>query len=343
MCESSLQYEAICGVGRFAGNTEVLSKANGQPPSSSHIAGSKADYESAVNLISEWSNLLGVDVPSNLSSLVFDAGSPESVHHLTGEWHNTNGHPLGLPRFWTDTYSVYLNYPINSSLTLGPAPTKEEPHPKPRFVAALKEDLLKEDPTSGRGIPPFHGYSISGTAEGQVVYAALGTKQDFDRLAELNISVAGKVALVRYGGPFRGLKVRAAQEAGAVACLIYSDPHEDPVKAADGYKMYPDGPAREPSSVQRGSVQALSFYPGDPSTPGKPSYRNASRLPIDEADSLPKIPSLPISYADALPLLNSLKGKGIRARDVGDDWEGEVPGVDEYWTGPSEDVAHVEN
>ena len=58
--------------------------------------------------------------------------------------------------------------------------------------------------------------------------------------------MTGKIALVRYGGNFRGLKVKAAQDAGAVGeyiqssafffnfkltifagCIIYSDPAED--------------------------------------------------------------------------------------------------------------------
>jgi N-acetylated-alpha-linked acidic dipeptidase len=40
---------------------------------------------------------------------------------------------------------------------------------------------------------------------------------------------------------------------------MYSDPGDDgDVTEKNGNKTYPDGPAREPSSVQRGSVQFLS-------------------------------------------------------------------------------------
>lgn len=39
--------------------------------------------------------------------------------------------------------------------------------------------------------------------------------------------MTGKIAMVRYGGNFRGLKVKAAQDAGAAGVLIYSDPAED--------------------------------------------------------------------------------------------------------------------
>ena len=88
---------------------------------------------------------------------------------------------------------------------------------------------------------------------------------------------------------FRGLAVRAAQEHGAVGVLLYTDPADDGgVTEAHGHAAYPDGPARQRSSVERGSVQALSFQPG------APSYRDAARLPREEAISLPRIPSLPI-------------------------------------------------
>ncbi|EPQ27743.1 uncharacterized protein PFL1_04880 [Pseudozyma flocculosa PF-1] len=306
-----------------------------------HYAGLDADYHLALQVLDEWAGLLGIDLPDNRTQLVFDAGSNESKDHVQGKGHATG------PRAWTDTYSVWLNYPINSSLTLSrPRPSDgddDQPAPEPYFTAALKEDVLDQDPTSAKGVPTFHGYSASGSASGQIVYAGMGRREDFDGLAARGIDVRGKVVLVSYGGVFRGLKVRAAQEAGAVACLIYTDPIEDGnVTVGNGYAAYPDGPARHPSAVQRGSVQGLSIYPGDPATPEKPSYRNATRLDPDTADSLPKIPSLPLSYQDARPLLESLRGKGVPARDINDRMPGALPGI-EYWTGPSDDVAHVEN
>lgn len=66
------------------------------------------------------------------------------------------------------------------------------------------------------------------------------------------------------------------------------------------YPPYPAGPARNPSSVQRGSVQYLSSYPGDPTTPGYPAYPDAERT---EGSNIPKIPSLPISWANAQKLI----------------------------------------
>ncbi len=88
--------------------------------------------------------------------------------------------------------------------------------------------------------------------------------------------------------------------------LIYSDPRDDgAVTVANGYEPYPAGPARNPTAVQRGSVQYLSLYPGDPTTPGAPAYENATRT---EGGNIPKIPSLPISWANAQRLLKEISG-----------------------------------
>lgn len=70
---------------------------------------------------------------------------------------------------------------------------------------------------------------------------------------------------------------------------------------------YPHGPARNKDSVQRGSVQFLSMYPGDPTTPGIPAYENATRT---EGINIPSIPSLPISWNNAQILLNEIAEGG---------------------------------
>ena len=98
-----------------------------------------------------------------------------------------------------------------------------------------------------------------------VVYANFGTLEDFKKLASLGVSVKGKIVMVRYGGNFRGVKVYIAQQYGAAGVLIYSDPGDDGYVKGD---MYPRGPYRPETGVQRGSVQFLPLYPGDPETPG---------------------------------------------------------------------------
>ena len=51
---------------------------------------------------------------------------------------------------------------------------------------------------------------------------------------------------MRYGGAFRGLKIRAAEQFGCIGALIYSDPIDDgPIGKEDHdnpAKAYPEGP-----------------------------------------------------------------------------------------------------
>jgi N-acetylated-alpha-linked acidic dipeptidase len=92
-------------------------------------------------------------------------------------------------------------------------------------------------------------------------------------------------------------------------------------------EIYPDGPMRPPSAIQRGSVLFLSHVPGDPSTPGWPSIAGAKRLTRDQMTNVPKIPSLPIAYAEAGKILRRLGGPVVPA-----EWQGGLPFA--YHVGP---------
>jgi N-acetylated-alpha-linked acidic dipeptidase len=166
-------------------------------------------------------------------------------------------------------YDVYLNYPrdhrlalleIDSNVTdIG---TDQRTH-KLKHECSLEEDVLEKDGTTGLQdrIPTFHGYSASGNVTAPFVYVNFGTHQDFEDLLAANVALKGKIAIAKYEHGFRGLKVKRAQELGMVAMVIYSDPQQDgEVTKVNGYKAYPEGPARNPSSVQRGSVQFISPY-----------------------------------------------------------------------------------
>ena len=72
--------------------------------------------------------------------------------------------------------------------------------------------------------------------------------------------------------------------------------------------VYPKGPWRPVASGQRGSVQYLFDYPGDPLTPGKPSIAGVPRLKPEEATDLTKIPVQPIAYDVARTLISPLRG-----------------------------------
>jgi len=172
-------------------------------------------------------------------------------------------------------YDVYINYPVGHRLALlaktgkgevGSAEEEREAEGKKggykvRYECGMEEDVLDEDPTSGLDIriPTFHGYSASGNVTAQYVYVNFGTYQDFEDLVLASVSLKGNIALVKYGGIFRGLKVKRAQELGMVGVVMYTDPQEDgEITEENGYQTYPNGPARNPSSVQRGSTQFLS-------------------------------------------------------------------------------------
>lgn len=217
-------------------------------------------------------------------------------------------------------YDVYINYPSDHSVSLLEKSSDAKSWDV-TFKASLTEDVLEDDPTTSAQdkIPTFHGYSASGNVTGSFVYVNYGTYQDYADLVAAGIDFKGKIAIARYGGIFRGLKVKRAQELGAVGVLIYSDPGDDgEITEENGYAAYPEGPARNPSSVQRGSVQFLSSRPGDPTTPGYPSKPGVPRAPADE--TTPSIPSIPISYADAIPLLKALNGHGPQASDLNKYW-----------------------
>ncbi len=128
--------------------------------------------------------------------------------------------------------------------------------------------------------------------------------------------------LVRYGQIFRGTKVYLAQQAGAAGVLLFTDPADS---ATPGTSAYPDGRNPPPAAVQRGSVQFLPNYPGDPTTPGvasTPSLPAADRIPVNKLQyDLPSIPTQPISAADAAPILRALGGP-VAPKE----WQGAVIG-----------------
>ena len=181
----------------------------------------------------------------------------------------------------------------------------------------VSSDPFQDDP---RVLPAFNGSSPSGDVTGDVVYANYGRPEDFQKLADEKIDLHGKIVLVRYGGNFRGVKVYIAQQRGAAGVLIYSDPYDDGYFQGD---VYPKGPYRPDTGVQRGSVQFMFKYPGDATTPGIASTAtlpDAQRLSSEKVDSLPSIPSLPISYKDASPILEHLAGPGVPRG-----WQGALP------------------
>jgi len=181
-------------------------------------------------------------------------------------------------------------------------------------------------------VMPFNGSSGSGDVTGEVVYANYGRLEDFDELEKQHIDLHGKIVMVRYGANFRGVKVYIAEKRGAAGVLIYSDPQDDGFFKGD---PYPNGPWRPESGVQRGSVQYLFKYPGDPETPG---IASTADLPdsarVNPEGNQPHIISIPLRYADAAPILKALKGPSVPQG-----WQGSLPF--RYHLGPGGVKVHL--
>jgi N-acetylated-alpha-linked acidic dipeptidase len=187
-----------------------------------------------------------------------------------------------------------------------------------------------------RVVMPFNGSSGSGDVTAEVVYANYGRTEDFNELAARNIDLHGKIVICRYGSNFRGVKVYLAQQRGAIGVLLYSDPQDDGYAKGDAW---PIGPWRPETGVQRGSVQFLFKYPGDPETPGVAStldLPDAARNPNSSGPdgSQPYIPSIPLSYHDAAPILQALKGPSVPQS-----WQGALPF--HYHMGPGGEKVHL--
>jgi N-acetylated-alpha-linked acidic dipeptidase len=176
-----------------------------------------------------------------------------------------------------------------------------------KFRAKLQEPPVPGDPTSSQTseqLPTYNAYSIDGDVTAPLVYVNYGSRDDYEQLDRLGVSVKGAIVIARYGEAWRGIKPKVAAEHGAIGCIIYSDPKDDGYFNGDDY---PKGGWRPKDGVQRGSVMD-TYYPGDPLTPGVGATADAKRLTLSEAKTITKIPVLPISYADALPLLSALAG-----------------------------------
>jgi N-acetylated-alpha-linked acidic dipeptidase len=223
-----------------------------------------------------------------------------------------------------ETFSVLYPTPKQVSLEM-----LEPTH----FKARLNEPAVEGDPaTKTRDqLPPYNVYGADGDVTAELVYVNQGMPDDYKELERSGVSVKGKIVLTRYGGGWRGLKPKLAYEHGAVGCLIYSDPRDDGYGQGD---VYPKGGYRPRDAVQRGSVQDMTLYSGDPLTPGVGATTNAKRLAIKDAKTILKIPVMPISYGDAEPLLAALGGRVAPAG-----WRGGLPLT--YHVGPGPAKVHM--
>lgn len=197
-------------------------------------------------------------------------------------------------------YQALLSHPRSVSITLT-APTRRE--------IRVSEPAIAEDPTSNH--PELGGgsiaYSASGTASAQLVFVEYGLPADYAKLRGEGISVKDRIALARYGRSHRAVKVHTAQDAGARALILYSDPADDgPAKGP----VWPSGYWRGGDMLQRGNAKMSWFWHGDPLTPGVAATPDATRIDATTAPTLPKIPVVVISANEAAALKSALTGSG---------------------------------
>ena len=224
-----------------------------------------------------------------------------------------------------ETFRVLYPTPIRETVELLGA--------KP-FRAMLQEPPIKGDSSATArqpALPAYLAYQGDGDVTAGLVYVNYGMKEDYDALQKLGVSVKGKIVIARYGSGWRGLKPKLAYEHGAIGCIIYSDPRDD------GYSedaVYPKGPMRPPHGIQRGSVQDMTLYPGDPLTPDVGATADAKRLTVAQSPTVLKIPALPISYADAQVLLAAIGGQVAPSS-----WRGSLPIT--YRVGDGKAIVHL--
>ncbi|HEY9127008.1 MAG TPA: PA domain-containing protein, partial [Acidobacteriaceae bacterium] len=237
-------------------------------------------------------------------------------HHVGSPYDKDNAEWMaGLFKQWgfeTQIENFYVLFPT-------PKERLVELTTPEKFTAKLQEPVVPEDPTSNQlkeQLPTYNAYSGDGDVTGPLVYVNYGTREDYEELDRLGISVKGAIVIARYGGAWRGIKPKVAAEHGAVGCLIYSDPADDGYGVADSY---PEGGGRPKDGAQRGGVNDTA-WPGDPLTPGIGATKDAKRMDRKDSPIITKIPVIPISYADATPLL-----KAITGRVAPEKWRGALP------------------
>jgi N-acetylated-alpha-linked acidic dipeptidase len=257
--------------------------------------------------------------------------------HLAGTEENYR-QALYLRDLWQDLgfetelvkYDVFLPWPGELRLRLV----------EPEVVElAVTEPPIAEDADTyvDGGVPGMAAYVTPGEVTGEVVYANFGRIGDYRLLEGMDVSLEGKIVLVRYGGTpaqMRGMKVREAAKRGAIGVVIYTDPEEDGYVRGD---VYPKGTWRPWEGIQRGSFLDVPIYPGDPLTPFEPSIPGVERLAFEDAETIQKIPVQPISYGEALKILRHVGGEVVP-----EEWQGGLPVTYHIGPGPAKVEMQVE-
>jgi N-acetylated-alpha-linked acidic dipeptidase len=221
-------------------------------------------------------------------------------------------------------FQVYLSTPRSITVELV-EPTQE--------TVNVREPANPVDPDSANPelVPAFVAYSASGEVQAPVVYVNYGLPPDYAKVDADGIDVRGKIVMARYARSHRAVKIHTAQDHGAAAIIIYSDP------ADDGYAKgltWPEGPWRADFQSQDGNGKYSWFWHGDPLSPGVGARADSNVLDPATAPTLPRIPAVVLSYKEAAKILSQLRGPGVPAG-----FQGALPFA--YRLGPGPAVVHL--
>lgn len=273
------------------------------------------DYSKAKSIETDYLNAVQFDRfkvhLKELTKAPHIAGTPENqavAAYITKIMENSGMEVTSYP------YDVYLpNHPGESLLQI----ISPETMTLSQQEGPIDGDEFSEDARLHKG---FNAFSGSGDVTAEVVYVNYGVKADFEKLAEMGVDLKGKVVIARYGGNFRGFKAKFAEQYGAAALIIYTDPKDSGYGRGD---VYPDGPFFNETTIQRGSLLTLD-YTGDPLTPFEPALPLDGDEQVDRLDpkdvALHTIPVSPIGYGAAKEILSRMKGE-----NVPEGWQGGLP------------------
>lgn len=195
--------------------------------------------------------------------------------YVLTQWVEDRFEEFGLEDVRMEEFGVYLNYPKEGGRAVELLGMDGEV----RWRAEIEEKTVYESPPRQQ-TAVFHGHSRAGDVKGPLIYANYGSREDFKRLQDSGIETTGAIALVKYYGSQgdRSMKVKAAELAGFVGCIIYSDPSEDGFLKGE---VWPNGRYLPSDGVQRGSVSLTSWVVGDVLTPGWASKPGQERVSKD--------------------------------------------------------------
>ena len=221
-------------------------------------------------------------------------------------------------------FQVYLSTP--RSITAELVEPVNETLSVPEPVNPLDPDSSNQELA-----PAFVAYSASGEVRAPVVYVNYGLPPDYAKVEAAGIDVRGKIVMARYAKSHRAVKIHTAEEHGAAAIIIYSDP------ADDGYAKgltWPEGPWRADFQSQDGNGKYSWFWHGDPLSPGVGARADSKVLDPATAPTLPRIPAMVLSYKEASKILAKLTGPSVPAG-----FQGGLPFAYRLGAGPA--VVHL--